>query len=73
MIYQLVNKRTEILAIVTLHIAHLCNYYNHAFALLILFQVLIALIFVKIGLKLSDFCQKKTKCFSAGGSAPRPP
>ena len=29
-------------------------------------------IFIKIGLKLSYFCQKKTKFFSAGGSAPRP-
>ena len=37
MIYQLVNKRTEIRAIATFHsdIAHFCNYYNHVLALLI--------------------------------------
>ena len=29
MIYQLLNKRTEVLAITTYHIAHLCNQYNH--------------------------------------------
>ena len=35
MVYQLVNKRTEILAVATSHIAHLCKKYNHVFALLI--------------------------------------
>ena len=32
---QLANKRTEILAIATSLTAHLCNWYNHMFALLI--------------------------------------
>ena len=35
MIYQLVNRRTEILAIAISHIAHLRNPYNHVSALLI--------------------------------------
>ena len=46
--------------------------YNHFFALLILCHVSIALIFVKIGLKLSYFCQKNKKISSAGESAPTP-
>ena len=32
-----------------------------------------SIIFIKIGLKLSYFCQKNTKFSSVGGSAPRPP
>ena len=35
MIYKLVNKRTEILAIATSNTAHLCYSYKHVFALLI--------------------------------------
>ena len=35
MIYQLVNKKTEILARSTSHIAHLCSWYSYVFALLI--------------------------------------
>ena len=46
--------------------------HNHFFALLIISHVLIALIFIKIGLKLSYFCQKNKKFSSAGGSAPTP-
>ena len=34
-IYQLVNNRTAILPLPTSDIAHLCNWYNYAFALLI--------------------------------------
>ena len=39
---------------------------------LFLCRVLIPLIFIKIGLKLSYFCQKETKLLSAGGPVPRP-
>ena len=46
--------------------------YNDFFALLILCHVLIALIFIKIGLKLSYFCQKNKNFSSAWGSAPTP-
>ena len=35
MIYQLINKTTEILAIATFHIAYLCYWCKHVFALLI--------------------------------------
>ena len=73
MIYQLVNKRTEILVTATSLIAQSCNYYNHAFALLISMPRLIALTFIKIGLILNYFCQKYTKFSSTGGSTPRPP
>ena len=53
MIYQIIKKRTEILAIATSLITYLRNYYNHVFALVISMRVLLALIFVKIDLKLS--------------------
>ena len=46
--------------------------HNHFFALLITCHVLIALIFIKIGLKLSYSCQKNKKFSSAEGSAPTP-
>ena len=46
MTYQLLNKRPENLPLAISHIAHLCNRFNHA------------LIFIKIGLKLSYFCKK---------------
>ena len=72
MIYQLVNKRTEILAIATSHIAHVCNQYNHGFTLQISMPRINSIIFIKIGLKLIYFCQKKTKLLSQGGSAPNP-
>ena len=35
MIYELVNKKAEIQTIATSHIAHLCNWNNRVFALLI--------------------------------------
>ena len=38
MIYQLVNKSSEILAEYASHIAHLYKQYNHVFALLISFN-----------------------------------
>ena len=43
------------------------------FALLILYHVLIALIFINIGLKLSYFCQKNKNFSRTGGSAPLHP
>ena len=43
--------------------------YNHFLHYQFLCYVVIALIFIKIGLKLSYFCQKNTKFSSAWGSA----
>ena len=65
MIYQLVNKKTETHILASSHIGHFCNQFNYVFALLIsipkFFNIkfLKALIFTKIGLKLSYFLQKK--------------
>ena len=57
-IYQLVNKRLEILAIATSHIAHLCNKYNHVFAPLISMPGFNSINFHQIiGLKLSSKIQ----------------
>ena len=67
MIYQLVNKRTEILGIATSHIAH---FFATSIIMFLhcpfLCHVSIVLIFVKIGIKLS-YLKKHS------GSAPRPP
>ena len=71
--YQLVNKRTEILAITTSHIAHLCKLYSHVFALLISMPLSVKLNFIKIGLKLSYFCQKKYNIFERWGMRPNTP
>ena len=72
MIYHLVNKRIEILAIATSNFARLCNWYNHVFALLNSMSRFNSINFIKLGLKLSSFCQTNTKCCSAGGKPPDP-
>ena len=72
MIFQIVDKRTEIQSITTSHTAHLCSYYNQVFALLISMPRYTGITFFLIGLRLSHFCQKNTKFSSAGGSATRP-
>ena len=51
MIYKLVNRRTEVQAIATSHLAHLCNRYNHVFALLISMPRFNSINFIKIGVK----------------------
>ena len=74
MIYQLVNTRTEILAIATSHIAHLRNNFSYVFARLISIPRFnnLALILIKICLRLRSFCQKIIK-FSSAGSLPQIP
>ena len=57
-IYQLANKRIEILPLAISYIAPLCNQFNYVFALLVSTPLLKALIFIKIDLKLSYFCKK---------------
>ena len=53
MMYELVNKRNEILPLATAHIAYLCNQ----------FKILKALLFVKISQKKDIFAKKKRKFF----------
>ena len=50
-------------------VAHLCNQFNHVFAVLILCHVLKAIIFTKLGLKLSYYC----KIFKHWGLCPQTP
>ena len=69
MIYQLVNKRTEILPLATSHIAHLCNY---VFALLISMPHFKSINFYQNRLKIKLFLKKNTKFSIAGVSTPRP-
>ena len=63
MMYQLVNKRTEILPLATAHIAYLCNQFN----------ILKALLFIKISQKKDIFAKKKTPIFRALGAPPPDP
>ena len=73
-IYKLANKRTEILAIATSNKAHIyITNINMLLQMLIFMPRFKSIIFIKIGLKLSYFCQKNTNFSSAEGSAPRPP
>ena len=74
MIYQLVNKRTKILAIVIFHKAHLCNWYNRGFALLIFMPRFNSINFYqnKPNWLLSYFYQKK-QTFRALGLRPQVP
>ena len=69
MIYQLVNTRTEILEIATCHIAHLCNWYNHAFAVLIFMPRFNSINFHEISIK-ELFLQKKKKHFLSAEAPP---
>ena len=69
MIYQLVNKRTEVSPLATSHIVRLCNQqFNHVFALLIS----IALIFIKIHVKLNYFSKKCEIFDGLGAQLPDP-
>ena len=77
MIQQFVNKITEILTIATSHKPHLCNYYNHVFALLISMPRFNSINFFQNWLKIKLFLPKEYKIFerwsvplAAGGSAP---
>ena len=58
MIYQLVNKRVEILPLAATHIGHYRNQFNRVFALLISMPRLKVLSFIKIGQNLL-FLQNK--------------
>ena len=72
MIYQLVNKRTEILAIATSHINHLCNYYGIMIFCTANFMPRINSIdFYQNRPKIVIFA-KKIKIFESWGSAPTP-
>ena len=62
-IYQLVNKRSEILAIAISHMAHICNLYNHVFALLISMPRFNSINFYQNGPKIKIFFLKKYKIF----------
>ena len=73
MIYQFLIKSTEILAIATSRIAHLCNSYNHIFALLIAMPRFNSINFYQKRPKIKLFLPKSTKFLGAGGSASRPP
>ena len=73
MIYQHVNKKTKTLPQATSHLAHLCtqiiNVCTANFC-----AIFKALIFIKLGLKLSYFCKKMQNYLcAAGGFTPRPP
>ena len=63
MIYQLIDKRTEILPLATSYIviAHLCNEFNHGFVLLISMPRFISTNFYKNRPKIKLFLQKSTK------------
>ena len=52
------NKKANNLPLTIALIAHLRSQFNHVYALLITMPRLKALIFAKIGLKLSYFCKK---------------
>ena len=73
MIYQLVNKRTEILAIATSHIAHLSNKHNHVFVLLISMPRFNSIKVYQNRREIELFCQKNTKSYNSEGFASRPP
>ena len=73
MIYQLVNKRTDILSTATSHIALLWNLYNHVFALLISMPRFNSINFYQNRPKIKIFLPKKYKIFERWGSALRPP
>ena len=62
MIYQPVTKMTEILPLAISNIAHLCNQFNHAFALLILMLRFKCINFYHEGRKYLNFA-KKLKIF----------
>ena len=72
MIYQLVNKRAEILATAIFQIAHLCNQYNHVFAQLTSIPCFNSINFDQNRPKIIKlFFPKNTKFLSVWGSAPQ--
>ena len=75
MIYQLVNKRTEILPLSTSHIARLCNQFNHALALLISMPhlTLKSIELYQNRPKIKLFLQKKIQNLRALGALPPDP
>ena len=60
---QLVNKRTEILAVATSNKTHLCNYYNDVFAMLISMPRFKCINFYENSPKIMLFFPKKYKKF----------
>ena len=72
MIYQLVNKRAEILAI-TFHIARLCDSYNHVFVLLIFMPRFNSVSFFRNKPKIKLFLTKNTKILECWGLRPQTP
>ena len=74
MIYQLVNKRTEILPLATSHaaISHLCTQFYHVCALLISKQRFESINSYQNKFKIKLFLQKNTNFLCARVSAPRP-
>ena len=73
MIYQLVNMRTETLAIVTSHKAHLCYYCKHVFVPLISMPRFNSNNFYQNWLKIKLFLPKKYKIFEDWGLRPQTP
>ena len=71
MIHQLVNNRTEILARATSHIAHLCNWYNLVFALLISLSRFNSNNFYQNRPKIKLFFPKKYKIFERWRRSPQ--
>ena len=73
-IYQHLNKRTNILPLATSQIAHLCHQFNHVCTanLQFLSHVLKALFFNQNSPKMKLFLQKNAKLFSAGAPPPDP-
>ena len=70
MIYQLVNKIIETLAIATSHIAHLCKSYNYVFAPQISMPRFNSINFYQNRPKIKLFCQK-IQNFLALGAPPK--
>ena len=73
MIYQLVNKKTKILAIAISQIAHSCNQYNHVFALLISMPCFNSINFDQNTPKIKSFFPKNYKIFERLGLCSQTP
>ena len=72
-IYQHLNKRTNILPLATSQIAHLCHQFNYVLHCQFLSHVLKALFFNQNSPKIKLFLLKNAKFSSARGSNPRSP
>ena len=73
MIYQLVNKRTKILAIATTNVAHFCNLYYHVFTLLICMPRFNSIKFYQNRPKIKLVFVKNRQNFRALGALPLDP